>query len=124
MIDFPIEIRYFIFKYGLDLQKIDAVFMTHSHGDHFNPMDLVMNYGISTSKNEGSSLSVYANQNIIEILNKGIKLSIGTLVINAGVCFIAILIGDILAIGSLLIRLFVIYIVVKSRNFYFELDKN
>lgn len=53
----------------------------------------------------------------------GIKFSIVTLSINALGCFIAILIGDVLAIGSLLIRLAAIYIVVKSRSFYFQLDK-
>lgn len=54
----------------------------------------------------------------------GIKFSIITLSINAFGCIIAILIGDILAIGSMLIRFSAIFILIKSRNFYFELDKN
>jgi len=47
----------------------------------------------------------------------GIKLAIITLSINALGCIIALLLGDILAIGSLLIRFFAIYILTKYKRF-------
>ncbi|GFP76268.1 hypothetical protein [Clostridium fungisolvens] len=46
-----------------------------------------------------------------------IKFSIITMSINALGCVIAILLGDILAIGSLLIRFFAIYILIKAQEF-------
>jgi hypothetical protein len=51
-----------------------------------------------------------------------IKFSIITMSINALGCVIAILLGDILAIGSLLTRIFAIYILIKARDFIL-LDK-
>ena len=47
----------------------------------------------------------------------GIKFAIITLSINVFGCIIAFLLGDILAIGSLLIRLFGIYILIKAKSF-------
>ncbi|MBL4932683.1 hypothetical protein [Clostridium paridis] len=49
----------------------------------------------------------------------GIKVAITTLSINALGCTISILIGDILAIGSLLTRFFAIYILIKVKSFYY-----
>ncbi|PRR82523.1 hypothetical protein [Clostridium vincentii] len=49
----------------------------------------------------------------------GIKFAIITLSINALGCIVAILLGDILAIGSLLIRFFAIYILIKYKSFIF-----
>lgn len=46
-----------------------------------------------------------------------IKFSIITMAINALGCFIAILLGDILAIGSLLTRFVAIYILIKAQDF-------
>lgn len=56
---------------------------------------------------------------ILLLINKriGIKFAMITLSINALVCFIAILIGDIMAIGSLLIRFVGIYILIKAKQF-------
>lgn len=48
----------------------------------------------------------------------GIKFSIITLSINSLGCIIAIFIGDIMAFGSLLIRIFAIYILIKSKSFF------
>lgn len=53
----------------------------------------------------------------------GIRFAIITLCINALGCIIAILLGDIGAIGSLLIRFFAVYILIKSKSFYAKLDK-
>lgn len=54
----------------------------------------------------------------------GIKFAIITLAINSFGCIIAILLGDILATGSLLIRFFAIYILIKAKSFYLELAKS
>jgi hypothetical protein len=48
----------------------------------------------------------------------GIRFAIITLSINALGCIIAIMLGDILAIGSLLIRFFAIYILIKAKSYY------
>ncbi|MDD7792693.1 hypothetical protein [Clostridium sp. 'White wine YQ'] len=48
----------------------------------------------------------------------GIKFAITTLSINALGCIISILLGDILAMGSLLTRFFAIYILIKAKSFY------
>lgn len=47
----------------------------------------------------------------------GIKFAIITLSINALGCIVAILLGDILAIGSLLIRTFAVYILIEYKKF-------
>lgn len=49
----------------------------------------------------------------------GIKFAITILSINALGCIIAIMLGDILATGSLLIRFFAIYILIKAKSFYY-----
>jgi hypothetical protein len=63
-------------------------------------------------------LEIISSALLLTKRKSGIKFSIVTLSINSFGCIIAILVGDILAIGSLLIRLLAIYIVVKSKSFY------
>lgn len=53
-----------------------------------------------------------------------IKFAIITLSINALGCTIAIFFGDIMAIGSLIIRFLAIYILIKFKNLYKIQDKN
>jgi hypothetical protein len=76
-------------------------------------------YGISTAV-----LEIISSILLLTKKRFGIKLAIITLSINALGCIIAILLGDIMAIGSLLIRFFAIYILIKSKGFYIKLDKN
>lgn len=68
LLDFPIEIRYFTLRYGLDSAKISSVFFTHSHGDHLNPMDLTLNYGVKTDISADNPLCVYGNSAVLEKL--------------------------------------------------------
>lgn len=67
LIDFPNEIRYFMVKYRLDLNRIFHVFMTHSHGDHFNPMDLTLNRSIinTTSLSEERPLEICGSKTVL-----------------------------------------------------------
>lgn len=52
----------------------------------------------------------------------GVKFTIIILSINAFGCIIAVMLGDIFAIGSLLIRFFAIYILTKAQSFYFKAE--
>jgi len=80
---------------------------------------------------ENNSIPTYANlygifMAVLEIISSvllltkksiGLKFAIITLSINAFGCIIAVLFGDILAIGSLLLRFIGICILIKSKNF-------
>jgi len=75
----------------------------------------------------GISMAILEMMSSILLLTKkriGIKFAIITLSINTLGCIIAILLGDIVAMVDLLIRFFAIYILVKFRDFYFELHNN
>lgn len=65
-----------------------------------------------------ATLEIISSILLLAKKRNGIKFAIITLSINALGCIIAILLGDIMAIGSLLIRFFSIYILIKSKSFY------
>lgn len=78
--------------------------------------DVIPNYAVAY----GIFMAVLEIISSVFFLTKkgiGIKFAIITLSINALGCIIAILLGDILAIGSLLIRFFAIYILIKYKSF-------
>lgn len=68
LIDFPNEIRYIMVKHQLDLNRIFHIFFTHSHGDHFNPMDLTLNGSIkgTTSLSEEKPLEICGNKTVLQ----------------------------------------------------------
>lgn len=81
----------------------------HAYGDLYRVSVL---YGILMA-----ILEIIASILLLTKKKIGIKFAIITLCINALACIIAIFIGDIMSIGSLLIRFLGIYILIKAKEF-------
>jgi len=65
LLDFPCDTYWHVITYGIDLTKIKHILITHSHDDHFYPLD--MNYirkGFAHLPEDFEPVTVYGNQEV------------------------------------------------------------
>lgn len=65
LLDFPCDTYWHIVTHGIDLAKIKHILITHTHGDHFYPVD--MNYtrkGFACLPEDFEPVTVYGNQEV------------------------------------------------------------
>lgn len=70
LIDFPPDTYMHVLQQKLDLSKIQHLIVTHSHQDHFYPLDLVMRKEPFAHIYDGSPLHVYGNNKVVEKYNQ------------------------------------------------------
>lgn len=70
LIDFPPDTYYRAIRYGVRLDKISSVFVTHSHSDHFYSEDFFMRGLASSFLLEKEKVTVYGSNGVSEIFKK------------------------------------------------------
>ncbi len=70
LIDFSPDLYMNSIKYNIYLSKIQGVLFTHSHGDHFFPMDLLARSKHASINREVEVLNVYGNTEIYERMER------------------------------------------------------
>ncbi|PKM63305.1 MAG: hypothetical protein CVU97_00995 [Firmicutes bacterium HGW-Firmicutes-21] len=71
LIDFPSDTNYHMLKYGLDLSAIKYLLVTHSHLDHFAPIDLFFRSKSYYAHNlSEEKMYIYSNEAVLEQYNK------------------------------------------------------
>ena len=70
LIDFPADTYLHIINYGLDLEKITDILITHSHSDHFYIDDILMRLNGFSNFDDSKKLNIYANQAVCKKLNE------------------------------------------------------
>ncbi|MEF9959848.1 MAG: MBL fold metallo-hydrolase [Niameybacter sp.] len=81
LIDFSPDAYLHKLKYNLNLAKVRHFVITHSHSDHFNPLDLMArcegNYAHFDAENKGSVVGVYGNDKVKACLDQAIQIEFG-----------------------------------------------
>ena len=65
LVDFPMDTYMHALNNGLDLSEIEAVFVTHSHMDHFYPREFVLRGFPYAHNMTRKSVSLYGNPTVI-----------------------------------------------------------
>lgn len=64
LVDFPPDTYMHKLRHGLNLAKVEHVFVTHSHSDHFYPKDLGMRLDVFAHVQGDKTLTVYGNSTV------------------------------------------------------------
>jgi len=65
LIDFPCDTYWHAITYGIDLTKIKHILITHSHNDHFYPLDMAyIRKSFAHLPDDFEPVTVYGNQEI------------------------------------------------------------
>ncbi len=67
MIDFSPDVNMNTQKYGINLQDLKYLLITHSHSDHFNIEDLCLRNSYNFAGQEADRLQVYSNKAVVKI---------------------------------------------------------
>ena len=67
LVDFGADTYMHSLKYGADLSKLAHLFITHTHSDHFYPMELLIRREGYAHKMESQTLTVYGSTDVPEI---------------------------------------------------------
>lgn len=71
LIDLDPDIYWQTIEFGLDLSRIDAVFFTHSHADHCNPVDLLWHRpGFSVVSR---TIDLFGSQAVVDKIVRGLE---------------------------------------------------
>jgi phosphoribosyl 1,2-cyclic phosphate phosphodiesterase len=66
MVDFPPDTFYHVITQNLDLSKVEHIFITHSHSDHFYPEDIMMRKEPYSHINSDKMTNVYGNSTVAQ----------------------------------------------------------
>jgi phosphoribosyl 1,2-cyclic phosphate phosphodiesterase len=70
LIDFPADTYYHTLKYGINLSAFQHCLITHTHSDHFYPLELEMRSpAYSTLKDERPPLTIYGTRPVGELMS-------------------------------------------------------
>lgn len=76
LIDFPGDTYYHAVLHNIDLSKIQTLLITHSHCDHFAPMDLMTRGGCYAHKMAQPVLDIYSNETCKAIFDATVQYEI------------------------------------------------
>lgn len=71
LVDWPPDSYMHMVQHGLNLPEIQHIIVTHSHQDHFYPLDFVLRYGIYAHDTPGL-LHIYGNDAVGRLLEEAI----------------------------------------------------
>lgn len=72
LLDFPADTYLHALQYNQDLSGIRHILITHSHEDHFYPLDMILKVPPYAHNQAEPKLTVYGNKTVIEILEQTI----------------------------------------------------
>lgn len=73
LLDFPADTYLHALQYNRDLSDIRHVLITHSHEDHFYPLDMILKVPPYAHNQAEQKLNVYGNKTVIEMLMQAIR---------------------------------------------------
>jgi phosphoribosyl 1,2-cyclic phosphate phosphodiesterase len=75
LIDMPADTYYHALKYSLDFSEIKDVLITHSHEDHFYPLDIILKAPPYAHGGSSNNIRVYGNDVIVKLLRDAMNIS-------------------------------------------------
>lgn len=75
LVDMPADTYYHVLKYSMDLSCVNDILITHSHEDHFYPMDIILKAPPYAHGGSAKKIKVYGNGVIVEMLETAMKQS-------------------------------------------------
>lgn len=75
LIDMPADSYYHALKFDIAFSSIESILITHSHEDHFNPMDLLLKAEPYAYNGAAKQISVYGNGMVTQILENAMEQS-------------------------------------------------
>lgn len=75
VIDMPPDTYFHILTQQIDLSGVREILITHSHEDHFYPLDLILKAPPYAWSGESSSINVYGNQVVIDRIKQEMERS-------------------------------------------------
>lgn len=73
LIDFPCDTYWHAVSQNLDLSKIKTLLITHSHSDHFAPIDLMLKGGCYASAMVQQTLDIYSNEACKQVFDSAVQ---------------------------------------------------
>lgn len=73
LIDFPGDTYWHAVSQNLDLSKIKTLLITHSHSDHFAPIDLMLKGGCYASAMVQQTLDIYSNEACKQVFDSAVQ---------------------------------------------------
>ena len=71
LLDLPADTYLHVLKFGVDLPSIEHILITHSHEDHFYPLDMILKAPPYAQRSESvKAIRVYGNSVVIDMLRK------------------------------------------------------
>ena len=75
LVDMPADTYYHALKYNMDLSAIEHILITHSHDDHFYPLDMLMKTEPYAYNGKVGKMYVYGNSVVSAMLEKSMEAS-------------------------------------------------
>lgn len=75
LIDMPADTYYHALQYGIDFPSLQNILITHSHEDHFYPLDMILKAPPYACENAVKQIRVYGNNVIVKILKDAMTVS-------------------------------------------------
>ena len=75
LIDMPADTYFHALQYHIDFSSIENILITHSHEDHFYPLDMIIKAPPYAFGGEAKKLYVYGNDVIVKMLKQSMELS-------------------------------------------------
>jgi phosphoribosyl 1,2-cyclic phosphate phosphodiesterase len=75
LIDMPPDTYSHALKYGVDFSCLQDILITHSHEDHFYPLDIILKAPPYAHGGEAKNINIYGNNVIVNMLKEAMKLS-------------------------------------------------
>ncbi|HEX2924651.1 MAG TPA: MBL fold metallo-hydrolase [Ruminiclostridium sp.] len=75
LLDMPADTYYHSLKYNIDLSAIEHILITHSHDDHFYPLDILMKTEPYAFMGKVKKINVYGNNVVSDMLKKAMNAS-------------------------------------------------
>jgi len=75
LIDMPADTYFHALKYGIDFSGLQDVLITHSHEDHFYPLDIILKAPPYANSGTVKDIHIYGNSIIVKMLKETMNLS-------------------------------------------------
>lgn len=75
LLDFPADTYMHALQFGVDFSSIQHILITHSHEDHFYPLDLLLKAPPYAYDGAAKKIYIYGNAVIVEMLKQAIEQS-------------------------------------------------
>ncbi len=75
LLDMPADTYFHALNYGIDFSSLQDILITHSHEDHFYPLDMILKAPPYAQEGAVKNINVYGNSVIVKMLKEAMSLS-------------------------------------------------